>query len=204
MGCRGTAASPWSALQAAGDSPFQCLEHILPLLIHWPWCLQGCCSHRFSPCSSLDAIAAAQQLLFLLKSVIPEVPPLLLMGPALASSTSILEPAAIGSTEHRGSFWKLFTEATTVVPCYQNLATPTQYILVDEKLDMTQQCALVAQKANCILGCIKSSVASRSRDVILPLYWAPAIPQLDTIHSSSNNHKSNTDLLEWIQKEPQR
>ena len=42
-------------------------------------------------------------------------------------------------------------------------------VLVDGKLDMSQRCALAVQKASCILGCIKRSVASRLREVSLPL-----------------------------------
>jgi len=74
-------------------------------------------------------------------------------------------------------------------------------VLVDEKLDMTQQCALAALKANRILGSIKSSVASRSREVILPLCSALVRPHLEScIQLCSPQHKTDMELLEQVQR----
>ncbi|PKU42019.1 hypothetical protein llap_7677 [Limosa lapponica baueri] len=41
-------------------------------------------------------------------------------------------------------------------------------VLVDNRMTMSQQCTLVAKKANDILGSVKKSVTSRSREVIPP------------------------------------
>ncbi|KAJ7424264.1 hypothetical protein BTVI_07123 [Pitangus sulphuratus] len=42
--------------------------------------------------------------------------------------------------------------------------------LLDERLDRSWQCVLAAQKANCMLGCIKNSVASRLDLIDVPAH----------------------------------
>jgi len=72
---------------------------------------------------------------------------------------------------------------------------------VEDKLDMSQQCALADQKANCIQGCIKRSVACRPREGNLPLYSALVRLHLEyCLQLWSPQHKKDMELLERVQR----
>jgi len=78
-------------------------------------------------------------------------------------------------------------------------------VLMDEKLNMSRQCELAAQKAKRILCCIQSSVVSRSREGILPLCSALVRVHLEScVQLWSPQHKKDMDLLEQVQRRPQK
>ncbi|PKU32837.1 hypothetical protein llap_16859 [Limosa lapponica baueri] len=73
-------------------------------------------------------------------------------------------------------------------------------VLVDEKLNMSWQCTLKAQKANHILGCITRSMVSRSREMILPLCSGLVRPQLEYCHQLWGPQHKGMDLLQQVQR----
>ncbi|KAK4818505.1 LOW QUALITY PROTEIN: hypothetical protein QYF61_014318 [Mycteria americana] len=64
-----------------------------------------------------------------------------------------------------GYTYKLGDERLESSPTERDLG-----VWFDGKLNMSQQCALVAKRANCVLGCLKHSTASWSREATVALY----------------------------------
>ena len=74
-------------------------------------------------------------------------------------------------------------------------------VLVDGKLDMSQQCALTAQKANHTLGCIQKSTASRLREMSLPFYSVLVGPHQEyCTHTGRPQYRRCMEILERIQR----
>lgn len=74
--------------------------------------------------------------------------------------------------------WELYFDHNKPMQCYGSgmewleSCVEKVKLLVSTQLNTSQQCAQLAKKACGVFACIRNSAASRSREVIVPLYSA--------------------------------
>jgi len=70
-------------------------------------------------------------------------------------------------------------------------------VSIDSKLNVSQQCAQVARKTNCALGCIKHSPAGQLREMTILLYKALVRPHTECcVLFWASQYKKDIKLLE--------